>query len=73
MRPILIGVFSLGKVGICSAATKEGFVKLTNAIVGHDRLSKLDVVIAGDDVSEKKPSPMIYNEASRRIGIPPER
>ena len=50
-------------MGICSAATKGGFDKLVNAIVGKDRLSKLDVVKAGDDVSKKKPDPMIYNMA----------
>ena len=31
--------------------------------LGKDRLSKLDVVKAGDDVSKKKPDPMIYNMA----------
>jgi len=56
------------KVGICSAATKEGFVKLVDAVVGQERLKKLDVVIAGDDVSEKKPHPMIYNTARERLG-----
>ena len=50
-------------MGICSAATKGGFDKLVNAIVGKERLSKLDVVKAGDDVSKKKPDPMIYNMA----------
>eukprot|EP01036_Dinobryon_divergens_P025761 gene25761-34342_t len=61
------------KVGICSAATKEGFVKLVDAVVGPERLSKLDVVIAGDDVSEKKPHPMIYDTARERLGgIPAE-
>ena len=62
------------QVGICSAATKEGFVKLVDAVVGPERLSKLDVVIAGDDVSEKKPHPMIYDTARERLGgIPTEK
>lgn len=56
------------KVGICSAATKAGFVKVVDTIVGQERLSKLDVVMAGDDVTEKKPHPMIYNAARERIG-----
>lgn len=38
-----------------------------------DRLSKLDIVVAGDDVSAKKPDPMIYNLASQRLGVPPDR
>jgi beta-phosphoglucomutase-like phosphatase (HAD superfamily) len=60
-------------VGICSAATKGGFDKLVNAIVGPERLSKLDVVMAGDDVKKKKPDPMIYNMAKEKINVPAER
>ena len=47
------------KVGICSAATRAGFDKLVNSIVGVERLNKLDIVVAGDDVSAKKPDPMV--------------
>jgi phosphoglycolate phosphatase-like HAD superfamily hydrolase len=61
------------QVGICSAATKGGFDKLVNAIVGKERLSKLDVVMAGDDVKKKKPDPMIYNMAKEKINLPSER
>lgn len=35
-------------------------------------MSKLDIVIAGDDVSKKKPDPMIYNLASQKLGVKPE-
>ena len=56
-------------VGICSAATKAGFEKVVNSVVGADRLSRLDVVMAGDDVIRKKPDPLIYNLARERIGI----
>jgi beta-phosphoglucomutase-like phosphatase (HAD superfamily) len=58
-------------VGICSAATKGGFEKIVNSVVGRERLSKLDIIIAGDDVTEKKPHPMIYNIASERLGVDP--
>jgi len=57
-------------VGICSAATKAGFVKVVDAVVGQERLSKLDVVMAGDDVKLKKPDPMIYNLAREKLGLP---
>lgn len=57
------------KVGICSAATKAGFEKIVDAIVGKERLAKLDVIMAGDDVKEKKPDPLIYNMAREKIGI----
>ena len=56
-------------VGICSAATKEGFLKVVNSIVGPDRLSRLDVVMAGDDVTKKKPDPLIYNLAREKVGL----
>jgi HAD superfamily hydrolase (TIGR01509 family) len=56
-------------VGICSAATKAGFEKVVNSVVGADRLSRMDVVMAGDDVVRKKPDPLIYNLARERIGI----
>ena len=56
-------------VGICSAATRAGFDKVVDAIVGPERLAKLDVVIAGDDVTAKKPDPMIYNLARERLGL----
>ena len=60
------------KVGICTAATKGGFYPLIEALLGKERLDKLDVLIVGDDVPRKKPDPLIYNTAKDRIGITPE-
>jgi len=54
-------------VGICSAATRAGFEKVVNSVVGKDRLDKLDIIIAGDDVSNKKPDPEIYDTARARL------
>jgi beta-phosphoglucomutase-like phosphatase (HAD superfamily) len=48
--------------GICSAATRGGFDQVVNSVVGTDRLDRLDVVMAGDDVPRKKPDPIIYSE-----------
>ena len=56
-------------VGVCSASTKEAVTKVLDVTLGPDRRSRLDVCILGDDVSEKKPSPMIYNEARERLGL----
>ena len=56
-------------VGVCSASTKEAAQKVLECTLGKDRVSKLDVCILGDDVSEKKPSPMIYNAARDKLGI----
>jgi HAD superfamily hydrolase (TIGR01509 family) len=61
------------KVGICSAATKEGFVPLVNNLLGKERLEQLDVLIVGDDVKKKKPDPMIYNTAKERLGLSADR
>ena len=57
-------------VGICSAATKAGFEKVVNSVVGKARLDKLDVLMAGDDVTKKKPDPLIYNLAREKVDLP---
>ncbi|KAJ1636772.1 HAD-like domain-containing protein [Pavlovales sp. CCMP2436] len=56
-------------VGICSASTRGGFEKVVDAVVGKERLAKLDVIIAGDDVQNKKPHPEIYLLAASRLGL----
>ena len=56
-------------VGICSAATKAGFEKVVNSVVGKERLDKLDVLMAGDDVTKKKPDPFEIT-ADRNDGEP---
>jgi HAD superfamily hydrolase (TIGR01509 family) len=60
-------------VGICSASTRAGFEKVVDAVVGPARLAKLDVILAGDDVTKKKPDPEIYNLAAERLGLPNEK
>merc|ERR1719387_2405569 len=56
-------------VGICSASTRGGFEKVVDSVVGQERLAKLDTIIAGDDVQNKKPDPEIYNLAAKRLGL----
>jgi HAD superfamily hydrolase (TIGR01509 family) len=56
-------------VGVCSAATKAAAVKTLDITLGQDRVKALNVCILGDDVSEKKPHPMIYNVARERLGM----
>lgn len=48
---------------------RAGFEKVVNTVVGKSRLESLDCIIAGDDVKEKKPHPMIYNVARSRLGL----
>ena len=47
--------------------------QVVNSVVGLDRRNRFDVVMAGDDVPRKKPDPIIYQMASERVGVPPER
>lgn len=42
-------------------------------MVGKERLAKFDIIMAGDDVSKKKPDPMIYNLARERLGLPADK
>ncbi|KAG2424274.1 hypothetical protein HXX76_014652 [Chlamydomonas incerta] len=60
-------------MAICSAATKAGFDKVVNSVVGRERLAKFDVILAGDDVTKKKPDPLIYNMAREWLGVPADR
>ena len=60
-------------VGVCSASTKAAAQRTLSVTLGQDRIDQLNVCILGDDVAEKKPSPMIYMEAARRIGLPADR
>jgi len=50
-------------LSICSASTKSSCLFVLNELVGQDRLSDFDVILAGDDVKNKKPSPDIYLKA----------
>ena len=50
-------------VGVCSAATKSAVETVLQCALGEERSSKLDVFLAGDDVSAKKPDPLIYTTA----------
>lgn len=60
-------------VGVCSASTKEAAIKTLDVTLGSERVRQLDVCILGDDVSKKKPDPMIYNIARERLGISQDR
>mmetsp|Transcript_43382 Transcript_43382/g.169780 ORF Transcript_43382/g.169780 Transcript_43382/m.169780 type:complete len:286 (-) Transcript_43382:3320-4177(-) len=59
------------KLAICSAATKSSVWYVLNNLVGEERLSNFDVILAGDDVPKKKPDPTIYHVASERMNVSP--
>jgi HAD superfamily hydrolase (TIGR01509 family) len=58
-------------VGVCSAATKAAAVKTLEITLGPQRVQQLNVCILGDDVSTKKPDPLIYNTACQRLNLLP--
>ena len=47
-------------VAVCSAATKGAVVFVLDNLLGKERFAALDLFMAGDDVKEKKPNPLIY-------------
>lgn len=59
------------KTAICSASTKDAALGVLKAILGQERLAKFDLLLLGDDVSRKKPDPLIYNHASKLLGVAP--
>ncbi|CAE7234537.1 unnamed protein product, partial [Symbiodinium pilosum] len=54
------------------AGTKEAAQQVLSAVVGEERLQRFDLILLGDDVSRKKPDPLIYQLASKRLGVPAE-
>lgn len=62
----------LPQVAVCSAATKSSVVFTLKSLLGEDTLTSLDCFLAGDDVKEKKPSPLIYQVAAKTLGVDPK-
>ena len=75
-RPGVEALMDLAKskgipVAVCSAATKEAVIFVLENLLGKERFDGLDLFMAGDDVTAKKPDPMIYNEAAKRLNKDP--
>ena len=75
-RPGVIRIMDQAKghgipVAVCSAATKEAVIFVLESLLGKERFEGLDLFMAGDDVKAKKPDPLIYNEAAKRLGKDP--
>ncbi|PNH09094.1 Protein CbbY [Tetrabaena socialis] len=60
------------KLAVCSAATKSSVVFTLTSLLGEGRFQGLDCFLAGDDVGSKKPDPLIYREAAKRLGVSPD-
>lgn len=59
-------------MAVCSASTKESVIFVLENLLGATIFDELDCFLAGDDVLEKKPSPLIYKIAAERLEVPPE-
>ncbi|KAJ6851060.1 putative haloacid dehalogenase-like hydrolase domain-containing protein [Iris pallida] len=56
-------------LAVCSAATKSSVILCLESLLGMDRFKSLDCFLAGDDVKEKKPDPLIYLTAAKKLGV----
>ncbi|CAN8070238.1 unnamed protein product [Agarophyton chilense] len=59
------------KLAVCSAANADAVRLVLDTLLGDARLAYLDLVLAGDVVSRKKPHPMIYNLARDTLAVQP--
>ncbi|KAL2551369.1 Haloacid dehalogenase-like hydrolase domain-containing protein [Forsythia ovata] len=57
------------KLAVCSAATKSSVILCLENLIGMERFQGLDCFLAGDDVKEKKPDPLIYLTAAEKLGV----
>lgn len=56
-------------LAICSTSQMQEVNLLVEKLLGHERKAHFGEVLAGDDVSKKKPDPEIYNLASKRLSL----
>ena len=61
-------------LAVCSASTKSAcYFVLDNLLGKDDLLPKFDLVLAGDDVENRKPHPEIYEVAATTLGMSKEK
>ena len=58
-----------GKTAVASTARSKN---LTNALAHIGAMDDFDLILAGEDVKEGKPSPEIYNTVMQRLGVSPD-
>lgn len=59
-------------LAVCSTASERAVNLIVEKLLGQDRKSRFDLILAGDVVTRKKPDPEIYNLALQRLGLRPE-
>ena len=58
--------------GLTAIASTARGKNLTNALTHIGAMDDFDLILAGEDVKQGKPSPEIYNTVMQRLGISPE-
>ncbi len=59
-------------VGICSTSALESVLAVLRHTMGEATAEKISLVLAGDMVKAKKPSPEIYQTAAKELQVAPE-
>jgi HAD superfamily hydrolase (TIGR01509 family) len=57
------------RLGVCTTSNPKSIDAVLD-LMGPDRKSRFEFVLAGDIVSRKKPDPEIYDMAKAKLGLP---
>jgi HAD superfamily hydrolase (TIGR01509 family) len=60
------------RLGICSTSNVRAVTMVVEKMLGEERRTHFEFILAGDVVSAKKPDPEIYDLARERLRLPPE-
>jgi len=60
------------KLAVCSTSNERAVHTLVKTLLGEEAYGWFDVILAGDVVTEKKPSPEIYHLATERLSLNPD-
>ena len=60
------------KLAVCSTSNERSVNTLIRSLLGDDVHGWFDEILAGDVVTEKKPSPQIYRLALERLSLEPD-
>jgi HAD superfamily hydrolase (TIGR01509 family) len=61
------------KLAVCSTSNERAVHTLVKTLLGEEAYGGFDAILAGDVVTEKKPSPEIYHLATERLRLDPDR
>jgi HAD superfamily hydrolase (TIGR01509 family) len=59
------------KLAVCSTSNERAVHTLVRTLLGEEAYGWFDVILAGDVVGAKKPSPEIYHLVAERLDLPP--